>query len=159
MAETRSFREILEGKLGNFSPKIETSYIKNYVPGRYDIPIFDLNSVEISQNPNANPYANTQFKAKEPLVSEPFIEPVDVLIENFVLVSELTALGTVAHRTLSSFAEQGLGNSISLSSLKAIKRKLSKRLHPDMGGQCDDFHSMLEAVKVLETELAEKTTD
>ena len=147
MQTTGSFQQILERKIGKKSAENETSYIKNYVPGRYDIPILGLKAANFASKIENSPYENSQI-----LVTKPFIEPTQPQ-EPRVLVADFSALASVAFRTLSTLSAQGLGDSMSASELKSIKRKLSKKLHPDVGGNTEKFLSMLEAVRILNEEI------
>jgi hypothetical protein len=147
MEGSPSFQDILQSKMGIFSTENETSYIKNYVPGRYDIPVLGLKSAIFASRPQKNPYGSA-----EKVVAEPSI-PVDEPKIPKANIADFSTLATVAYRTLSSLSEQGLGDSLSVYDLKSIKRKLSKRLHPDLGGCPDNFIKMLEAVDILNSEI------
>lgn len=147
MESSASFQQILEGKMGKFSTENETSYIKNYVPGLYDIPVLGLKTAKFASGIKKTPY-----RSSVKIIAEPFVEPKKTE-EPKVKVSDFSSLATVAYRTLSTFSDQGLGDSVSLSTLKSIKRKLSKRLHPDLGGSQDEFMQMLEAMDLVQNEV------
>lgn len=79
--------------------------------------------------------------------------------EDSVCVADLTALGSVAFRTLQTLSDISLPLNLTHQSLVRLKRQFSKQLHPDLGGNQERFMTMLEAVRVLEDELAAESPE
>ncbi|MEO0337008.1 MAG: hypothetical protein AAF202_11465, partial [Pseudomonadota bacterium] len=73
--------------------------------------------------------------------------------EFVISASELSAIGSVAFRTLRKLSDSALPSELSESSLLKLKRTLSKSLHPDLGGSPEAFMEMLEAISLLHEEL------
>jgi hypothetical protein len=136
------------------------SRCRNWVFQGYQAQLSEQNRQDFDEKAKNDPPTNREQSresennsAPRAHVSYPFRDQAVLAKEPHVSAQELSAIGSVAFRTLLKYSEEPLPTELSASSLLRIKRSLSKKLHPDAGGSAEAFMEMLEALSVLSDEV------